>query len=54
VIGGRYCEDRCVAGFVPDNLPIDAMSEGIRGYALDANNADALWKKGEELVGESF
>ena len=54
VIGGRYCEDCHVAGLVADNLPIDAMSEGVRGYALDANNAEALWKKSEEMVGESF
>ena len=25
-----------------------------REYALDPQNADALWKKSEELVGESF
>jgi hypothetical protein len=30
------------------------MSEGVLGYALDENNAEALWKKSEELVGESF
>jgi hypothetical protein len=39
---------------VPDNVPIDAIAEGVLGYALDANNAEALWKKSEELVGESF
>jgi NAD(P)-dependent dehydrogenase (short-subunit alcohol dehydrogenase family) len=53
-IGGRYCEDCHVANLVPDNVPIDAMSEGVLGYALDENNAEALWKKSEELVGESF
>jgi hypothetical protein len=26
----------------------------VRGYALDPNTAEALWKKSEELVGESF
>jgi hypothetical protein len=26
----------------------------VRGYALDANNAEALWKKSEEMVGEKF
>jgi len=30
------------------------MAEGVRGYALDPNNAEALWRKSEELVGESF
>jgi hypothetical protein len=53
-IGGRYCEDCHVAHLMPDNVPIDAITEGVRGYALDANNAEALWKKSEEMVGESF
>jgi NAD(P)-dependent dehydrogenase (short-subunit alcohol dehydrogenase family) len=53
-IGGRYCEDCHVANLVPDHVPMDTMTEGVRGYALDANNAEALWKKSEELVGESF
>jgi hypothetical protein len=26
----------------------------MRGYALDPENANALWKKSEEMVGESF
>jgi NAD(P)-dependent dehydrogenase (short-subunit alcohol dehydrogenase family) len=53
-IGGRYCEDCHIANLVPDNEPTDAMTEGVRGYALDAGNSEALWKKSEELVGESF
>jgi NAD(P)-dependent dehydrogenase (short-subunit alcohol dehydrogenase family) len=53
-IGGRYCEDCHVANLVPDNVPTNTMTEGVRGYALDADNAEALWKKSEELVGESF
>jgi hypothetical protein len=52
-IGGRYCEDCHVAHLVPDNVPINTMSEGVLGYALDPNNAEALWKKSEEMVGES-
>jgi NAD(P)-dependent dehydrogenase (short-subunit alcohol dehydrogenase family) len=52
-IGGRYCEDCHVASIVPDNLPV-GVNEGVRGYALDVSNAEALWKKSEELVGESF
>jgi hypothetical protein len=35
-------------------VTISAISEGVRGYALDPKNAEALWKKSEELVGESF
>lgn len=30
------------------------MTEGVRGYALDPNTAEALWKKSEQLVRESF
>jgi NAD(P)-dependent dehydrogenase (short-subunit alcohol dehydrogenase family) len=53
-IGGRYCEDCHVANLMADNVPINTINEGVLGYALDANNAEALWKKSEELVGESF
>jgi NAD(P)-dependent dehydrogenase (short-subunit alcohol dehydrogenase family) len=53
-IGGQYCEDCHVANLVPDTVPTDSMTEGVRGYALDLNNANALWKKSEEMVGESF
>jgi NAD(P)-dependent dehydrogenase (short-subunit alcohol dehydrogenase family) len=53
-IGGRYCEDCHVGSIVPDEVPVSAMSEGVRGYAVDAKTAEALWKKSEELVGESF
>ena len=53
-IGGHYCENCHVGNIVPDDVPISATSEGVRGYALDPNNAEALWKKSEELVGESF
>src|SRR5216683_2419865 len=51
-IGGQYCENCHVGHIVPDDAPITAVSEGVRGYALDPNSADALWKKSEELVGE--
>ena len=53
-IGGRYCENCHVGKIVPDDAPINPISEGVRGYALDPNVAEALWKKSEELVGESF
>jgi NAD(P)-dependent dehydrogenase (short-subunit alcohol dehydrogenase family) len=53
-IGGRYCENCHVGQIVPDHVTISAISEGVRGYALDPKNAEALWKKSEELVGESF
>src|SRR5882724_1673975 len=53
-IGGRYCENCHVGQIVADNATISAISEGVRGYALDPNNAEALWKKSEEMVGENF
>jgi NAD(P)-dependent dehydrogenase (short-subunit alcohol dehydrogenase family) len=53
-VGGQYCENCHVGRIVPDDAPITVVSEGVRGYALDSNNAEALWKKSEELVGESF
>jgi NAD(P)-dependent dehydrogenase (short-subunit alcohol dehydrogenase family) len=53
-VGARYCENCHVGDVVPDNVPITVASEGVRGYALDAANAETLWKKSEEMVGESF
>jgi hypothetical protein len=53
-IGGQYCENCHVGKIVPDNVTISGVSEGVRGYALDPRNAEALWKKSEEMVGESF
>lgn len=53
-IGGHYCENCHVGQVVADDVTISAVSEGVRGYALDAHNAEALWKKSEELVGETF
>jgi NAD(P)-dependent dehydrogenase (short-subunit alcohol dehydrogenase family) len=53
-IGGRYCENCHVGQIVPDHVTISAISEGVRGYALDTSTAEALWEKSEELVGESF
>ena len=51
-IGGRYCENCHVGKIMPDDATITVSSEGVRGYALDPDNA--LWKKSEQLVGESF
>jgi hypothetical protein len=53
-IGGCYCENCHVGEVVPEDVSISAISEGVRGYALDAKTAEALWNKSEELVGESF
>jgi NAD(P)-dependent dehydrogenase (short-subunit alcohol dehydrogenase family) len=53
-IGGRYCENCHVGQLVAEHVTISGVSEGVRAYALDPNTAEALWKKSERLVGESF
>ena len=53
-IGGKYCENCHVGHVVAEDVVISAVSEGVRGYALDPGNAAALWKKSEEMVEESF
>ncbi len=53
-VGSQYCENCHVGKVVSDDAVITAISEGVRAYALDPKNAEALWKKSEELVGESF
>jgi NAD(P)-dependent dehydrogenase (short-subunit alcohol dehydrogenase family) len=53
-IGGKYCENCQVGQLVPDEIMLGPGSEGVRGYALDSANAAALWKKSQEMVGESF
>ena len=53
-IGARYCEDCHVSQLVPDDAVITPVTGGVRGYALDPMAAEALWKKSEEMVGESF
>jgi NAD(P)-dependent dehydrogenase (short-subunit alcohol dehydrogenase family) len=49
-VGGRYCEDCHVADLVDDA----GLFGGVRPYALDPDNAKALWAKSEEMVGEQF
>ncbi|MGA7814639.1 SDR family NAD(P)-dependent oxidoreductase [Caballeronia sp.] len=53
-VGGRYCENCHVSETVADDVVITPVSEGVRRYALDAAGADALWRRSEEMVGESF
>jgi NAD(P)-dependent dehydrogenase (short-subunit alcohol dehydrogenase family) len=47
-IGGRYLEDCAVAPI--DDTP-NPFADGVRSYALDANKAERLWAKSEEMVG---
>ena len=49
-VGGRFCEDCHVAGVVDD----PTSRTGVRSYALDPENARALWVRSEEMVGERF
>jgi NAD(P)-dependent dehydrogenase (short-subunit alcohol dehydrogenase family) len=53
-VGGKYCEDCQVGELIPADSQLSAISKGVRGYALDPENAKVLWKKSEEMVGEIF
>jgi NAD(P)-dependent dehydrogenase (short-subunit alcohol dehydrogenase family) len=53
-VGGRYCENCHVTEIVPDSQQITAVSEGVRGFALDPERAKALWTQSEAWVGERF
>jgi NAD(P)-dependent dehydrogenase (short-subunit alcohol dehydrogenase family) len=50
VIGARYCENCQVGALNPD---VNIRS-GVQPYALDPDNAKALWAKSEEMVSERF
>ncbi len=50
LVGGLYCEDCHVAE--PGDDP--NVRAGVRSYALDPDNAKALWAKSEEMVAERF
>ena len=50
-VGGQFCEDCHVAEIVDGD---ELMRGGVRPYALDPDTARALWKKSEEMVGETF
>jgi NAD(P)-dependent dehydrogenase (short-subunit alcohol dehydrogenase family) len=49
-VGGRYCEDCHVAELFAG----EGVSNGVKAYAIDPDNAKALWLKSEEMVGETF
>ncbi|KRA61450.1 shikimate dehydrogenase [Caulobacter sp. Root655] len=50
-VAGRYSEDCHVAELVDDASQIRA---GVRSYALDPAQAQALWALSERMVGETF
>lgn len=49
-VGGHYCEDCHVAEFQDGG----GIRGGVQRYALDPENAKALWAKSEVMVGEQF
>lgn len=51
-VGGRYCEN-CQVSKVTEGL-ISPVSPGVRSYALNPDQAKALWAKSEEMVEEHF
>jgi NAD(P)-dependent dehydrogenase (short-subunit alcohol dehydrogenase family) len=53
-VGGKYCEDCHVGELIAGDSQLSVIARGVRGYALDPEKAKALWKKSEEMVGESF
>jgi NAD(P)-dependent dehydrogenase (short-subunit alcohol dehydrogenase family) len=53
-VGGKYCEDCQVGELVPAGSRLSPVSRGVRGYALDSENAKSLWKKSEDMVEETF
>jgi NAD(P)-dependent dehydrogenase (short-subunit alcohol dehydrogenase family) len=53
-VGGKYCEDCHVGELIGADSQVNAIAKGVRGYALDPQKAKALWKKSEEMVGETY
>ncbi len=53
-VAGKYCEDCHVGELLPEGVDTAPVMPGVRAYALDPKNAEALWKKSEEMVGEKF
>jgi NAD(P)-dependent dehydrogenase (short-subunit alcohol dehydrogenase family) len=49
-VGARYCEDCHVA----DPVATAGFTGGVMTYAVDPQNAQALWVKSEAMVGERF
>jgi NAD(P)-dependent dehydrogenase (short-subunit alcohol dehydrogenase family) len=49
-IGGVYCEDVNIAEIASDT----SMSNGVKLYSLEEENAKRLWKLGEEMTGIPF
>ncbi|MGB6688401.1 MAG: SDR family NAD(P)-dependent oxidoreductase [Terracidiphilus sp.] len=53
-VGGKYCEDCQIGELIPADAQVSVSNRGVHAYALDSERAKALWKKSEEMVGETF
>lgn len=53
-VGGRYCEDCHVVAEVMADNEGHPVRGGLMPYAVDPDNARALWAKSEEMTGERF
>jgi NAD(P)-dependent dehydrogenase (short-subunit alcohol dehydrogenase family) len=53
-VGGKYCEDCHVGELIAAGSQLSVIATGVRSYTLDPEKAKALWKKSEEMVGETF
>ena len=53
-VGGKYCEDCHVGELIAADSQLSVVATGVRSYALDSEKAKALWKKSEEMIGETF
>jgi NAD(P)-dependent dehydrogenase (short-subunit alcohol dehydrogenase family) len=51
-VGAHYCEDCHVATVVGPSENV--VEGGVYSFAVDPAHAEALWRKSEEMVGESF
>lgn len=49
-IGGVYCSDCDITGMATD----EPMSDGVKHYAVDEENAKRLWDLSEQLTGITF
>ena len=52
--GVRAIAVNAIFGIVYASLARTAIGEGVRQYAPGTDNADALWRKTEDMVGETF
>ena len=46
--------ERDVTLRLPFRFGVITVTEGVRAYALGPTSAEALWKRSEQMVGESF